>query len=81
VAALSDQIPWALEIARVYPDVMHHVAETRETFNRLTLATRLRIRRDELNRIRTVEGPEWKQKMMVDFWSHLPSTIGSGAIR
>ena len=81
VAALSDQIPWSLEIARVYPDVMHHVAESRETFNRFTLATRLRIRRDELNRIRTVEGPEWKQKMMVDFWSHLPSTIGSGAIR
>jgi hypothetical protein len=45
------------------------------------MATRLRIRRDELYRIRTVEGPDWEKKMMVEFRPHLPHTIGSGASR
>jgi hypothetical protein len=45
------------------------------------MATRLRIRREELNRIRTVEGPDWTEKMTVEFWPHLPNTIGSGASR
>ena len=81
VEALSCQIPWAMEIAKIYPDTMHHVIESHETFNRFTMATRLRIRREELNRIRTVEGPDWAQKMNVEFWPHLPHTIGSGAAR
>ena len=81
VEALSCQIPWAMEIAKIYPDLMHHVIESHETFNRFTMATRLRIRREELKRIRSVEGPDWKAKMMVEFWQHLPSTIGSGAAR
>jgi hypothetical protein len=45
------------------------------------MATRLRIRRDELQRIRTVKGPDWEKKMMVEFWPHLPPTLGSGAAR
>lgn len=81
VDALSRQIPWAMELAKIYPDLMHHVIESHETFNRLTMATRLRIRREELHRIRTVEGPDWTGQMTVEFWPHLPHTIGSGAAR
>jgi len=81
VDALSRQIPWAMELAKIYPDLMHHVIESHETFNRLTMATRLRIRREELHRIRTVEGPDWTAQMTVEFWAHLPHTIGSGAAR
>jgi hypothetical protein len=81
VEALSCQIPWTMEIAKIYPDTMHHVVESHETFNRFTMATRLRIRREELNRIRTVAGPEWQKEMTVEFWPHLPHTIGSGAKR
>ena len=77
VEALNRQIPWGLELARIYPDVINHVSESHETFNRLPMATRLRIRRDELQRIKTVEGPDWLEKMMVNFWEHLPHTIGS----
>jgi hypothetical protein len=81
VDALNRQIPWAMELARIYPDAMNHITESHETFNRLTMATRLRIRRDELQRIRTVKGPDWEKKMMVEFWPHLPPTLGSGAAR
>ncbi len=81
VEALSRQVPWNLELARVYPDQMHHVVESRETCNRLTLMTRIRIRREELFRIRTVEGPDWDDRMLVEFWPFLPDTIGSGARR
>lgn len=81
VDALSRQIPRALEMVQLYPDLMHHVAESRETLNRLTLATRLRIRRAELDRIRAVTGPDWATQMTVDFWPYLPPTIGSGARR
>jgi hypothetical protein len=79
VDALNAQIPWALELAKIYPDVMHHIVESHETFNRLTMATRLRLRREELHRIRTISGPDWQSKMTVEFWPHLPNTIGSNA--
>lgn len=79
VEALRRQIPWGLEMAKVYPDLISHIVESHETFNRLTMATRLRIRREELRRIQTVEGPDWESRMTVDFWSHLPNSIGSGA--
>jgi hypothetical protein len=45
------------------------------------MSTRLRIRREELERLRTVSGPDWEEKMTVAFWPHLPATIGSGARR
>ena len=79
VEALRDQIPRAMELAKIYPDVMQHVVESCETFNRLTMATRIRIRREELRRIMTVEGPDWEEKMTMNFWPHLPHTIGRGA--
>lgn len=81
VEALQGQIPWAMEIAKIYPDMMHHIVESHETFNRLTMATRLRIRREELRRVRTVTGPDWATQMTVEFWPHLPPTLGSGARR
>lgn len=78
---LARQIPWALELARIYPNMIAHVTESHETFNRLTFATRLRIRREELERIRTVAGPNWDEHMTLDFRPHLPATIGRGANR
>jgi hypothetical protein len=80
VEALRCQISSGLELSRIYPDVINHVSESHETFNRLTMATRLRIRRDELHRIQTVTGPDWMEKMMVNFREHLPHTIGSGGL-
>jgi len=49
-----------------------------DRFNRLTTATRQRIRREELNCIRTVEVPDWTGQMTVECWPHLPHTLGSG---
>ncbi len=76
---LRKQIAWGLELNRVYPDLISHIVESHETFNRLTMATRLRIREEELRRIETVEGPDWEDKMTVNFWDHLPNSIGSKA--
>jgi len=76
---LSRQIPWGLELARIYPDVINHITESHETFNRLTMATRLRIRKEELHRIKTINGPDWAKQMIINFWDHLPHTIGSHA--
>jgi hypothetical protein len=81
VDSLARQIPWALEMSRIYPDLINHITESHETFNRLTMATRLRIRREELRRIQTVNGPDWQEQMTVNFWEHLPHTIGSGGER
>lgn len=81
VDALSRQIPWGLEMSRIYPDLINHITESHETFNRLTMATRMRIRRQELQRINTVKGPDWDEQMTVSFWDHLPHTIGSGGER
>ncbi len=76
---LRKQISWGLELNRVYPDLISHIIESHETFNRLTMTTRLRIREEELRRIKTVEGPDWEDKMTVSFWDHLPNSIGSKA--
>lgn len=79
IDALQRQLPRGLEIARIYPDQAHHVLASRETFNRLTMATRLRLRRQELELIRTVNGPDWEAQMTIDFWSQLPHGIGCAA--
>lgn len=79
VTHLARQISWGLEMSKVYPDVANHVTESHETFNRLTMAARLRIRKAELELIKTVEGPDWEEKMTINFWPHLPNSIGSHA--
>ncbi|MHC4874013.1 MAG: hypothetical protein ACYTFY_19360, partial [Planctomycetota bacterium] len=51
--------------------------ESHETFNRLTMAARLRLRKEELEKIKTVTGPDWEKEMTVDFKVGLPNSIGS----
>ena len=75
---LNHQIPWGLEMSKIYPDLINHITESHETFNRLTMATRLRIRKEELEKIKTVKGPNWEEEMTVSFKTCLPNSIGRG---
>ncbi len=79
IGELNRQIPCGLELSMIYPGLINHIVESGETFNRLTMATRLRIRQEELHRIKTAAGPDWETAMTVHFKDHLPNSIGSGA--
>ncbi|MHC4873972.1 MAG: hypothetical protein ACYTFY_19150, partial [Planctomycetota bacterium] len=78
IGHLSKQIPQGLEMSKIYPDLINHITESHETFNRLTMATRLRLRKEELKKIKTVTGPDWEKEMTVEFKKCLPNSIGSG---
>jgi hypothetical protein len=66
VAALRKQVGWALTLCSQYPDYLCHVVDSRETFYRFPYATRLKIREEELRRIRSCARPIAEDAMTID---------------
>jgi hypothetical protein len=67
IELLRAQLSWALALSSSFPDYLCHVVESHETFYRLPLATRLKIRQEELRRIRTLPRPIRSEHMTVQF--------------
>jgi len=67
IASLRAQLSWAMALAGRFPDYLRHVVESHETFYRLPLATRLKIRNEELRRIRALPWPVHGDDMTIDF--------------
>ncbi len=66
VEFLRGQLGLGLSLCSYFPDYLCHVVESHETFYRLPLATRLKIRREELRLIRSLARPIRPAGMTID---------------
>lgn len=68
IAHLRGQLDWARQVSAVYPDYTVHVFAARETFFRLPLATRIKIRQAELALIESAPWPITDEHMTLSHW-------------